>query len=199
MNVVGAPRSTRQSGCSYTGATSNTEEPRGRRRDDLAGEFGQNGWQRSIAPVDRDGVGVDRAGVGELTVHGNGVAFGGARLRKAQVGRGKCGATLLTVTPADAWPTLLFAVVDTLAVMGNMSEATPGGCSDTCAASRKCRLPAGSTIVVRVEPSPQSMVTELVRDAPGLSIEPLTSTVPFSSIDDFESTSPGRRTPGPVR
>ncbi len=44
--------------------------------------------------------------------------------------------------------------------------------------------PGGSTIVVWVEPSPQSIVTVLVWMPTGLTIVPLTSTVPFSSMLD---------------
>ena len=52
--------------------------------------------------------------------------------------------------------------------------------------------PGGSTIVVGCELSPQLIVTVLVWLPPGLTIVPLAVTVPYSSMLDDESTSPGR-------
>ena len=50
--------------------------------------------------------------------------------------------------------------------------------------------------MVWVEPSPQSIVTVLVWMPPGLTIVPLTVTVPFSLMLDDESTRPGAANSG---
>ena len=77
-------------------------EARRGRRHDLAVKLEEDGRRRAVAPVDRHRVRAERVRIGELTVQGDRVALvgdRGDRLRSAAV---NCGATLLTVTFADA-------------------------------------------------------------------------------------------------
>ena len=87
--------------------------------------------------------------------------------------------------------TSLFPAVETVAKIGKLPEARPGGLFRYVCGTENVSSPAGSITVLAVVPSPQLMTTVFACVPPGLTIVPLTVSTPFSSIEDRDRTNPG--------
>ena len=170
-----------------------------RRRGDLAKHAAEYRRRRSVAPIDCDGMGFERARVGELAAQRDGVTLVDVDADSCGPPAVNCGATLLTVTVVDAelvLPSSLVTVRDDRKIAGRQR---PADGSNTCGPPKSRTGPVEERSWSIGSCRPRLIATVLVWVPPGLSIVPLTEIVSPSLILDEERIRPGGRTAGPGR